>query len=61
MTDLDVDEAHDESGQDHGEYGEPVASLAVGRVDVALENTDYAEFQHRQIGQIWRGLGGKGI
>ena len=45
MTDLDVDEAHDEGGEDHGEDGEPVASLAVGRVDVALENT---ESQHRQ-------------
>ena len=44
MTDLDVDEAHDEGGEDHGEDGEPVAGLAVGRVDVALENT---ESQHR--------------
>ena len=36
FTDLDVDEAHDEGGEDHREDGEPVAGLAVGRVDVAL-------------------------
>ena len=32
---LDVDEAEDAGGEEYGEYGEPVAGLAVARVDVA--------------------------
>ena len=31
---LYVDQAEDAGGQEHGEDGEPVASLAVGGVDV---------------------------